>query len=246
MFFLSGYFYFITIGLQAICVIHCLRRGNQNKWIWLIVFLPLIGCIVYIFTEMVTGNEIQKVQTGIGSILNPGGNIKRLEENLRFSDTFNNKVQLADAYLAEGHIDEAIELYESSLTHAFEENEYVHAQLIIAYYEKQRYTDLISVAKKIYRLPQFARSKSNMLYAIALGYTGNNELAEKEFKKMKSRFAYFEPRYQYGMFLKRSSRIDEARSIFSEMLEEGSHLSPREKRSNRVWLNKAKEELQSV
>lgn len=43
--FLPGYFYYVTLALQAICVIHCLRKGNQQKWIYIIVFLPLIGCV---------------------------------------------------------------------------------------------------------------------------------------------------------------------------------------------------------
>src|SRR5829696_7536428 len=97
--FAANYFYYITFGLQAICAIHCLRRGTQNKWIWIIIFLPLIGCIIYIFTEMFTGREMQEVQSGLGSLFNPSGRISRLEENLRFADTFQNRVILADAYL---------------------------------------------------------------------------------------------------------------------------------------------------
>ena len=51
MFFANKYFYFITIVLQLICVVHCVRRGRQqNNWIWIIVFLPVVGCLAYIFT----------------------------------------------------------------------------------------------------------------------------------------------------------------------------------------------------
>lgn len=104
MFFYNQYFYIITLGLQAICVFHCIRRGTQQKWIWLIVFLPIIGSVAYIFTEMFSGNEVQNLQSGIGAVFNPGGRIKKLEDNLRFSDTFNNRVMLADAYLSKGRI----------------------------------------------------------------------------------------------------------------------------------------------
>jgi len=133
MFFTNNYFYLITIGLQAICVIHCLRKGRTTNWIWLIVFLPVIGSLIYIFTEIFTSRDIQNVQSGIGSVFNPGASLRRLEENLRFTDTFANRVALADAYLSTGNTDRAIELYESSLTGNFEENEHVLSQLIIAY-----------------------------------------------------------------------------------------------------------------
>src|SRR5687768_11754186 len=133
MFFDNNYFYYVTIGLQAICVLHCLKRGNTQKWIWLIVFLPVIGCLIYFFSEIVTGNRIQQVSSGVGSVLNPGGSVRKLEEQLRFADTFHNRVALADAYLANGRTKDAIALYEQSLTGVFTENEHLLKQLIIAY-----------------------------------------------------------------------------------------------------------------
>lgn len=245
MFFSDHYFYYITIGLQAICVIHCLRKGNQ-RWIWLIVFLPLVGSLIYIFSEMFTGREIQQVQSGLGTVLNPSGRISKLEANLRFSDTFNNRVVLADAYLHTGQIEKAIKLYESSLTGAFEENEHVRSQLIVAYYQQQRYEDVIAMAKKVYKLPQFARSKVHVLYAQALEHTGQYEQAEKEFLTMNGRFSNYEARYQYGLFLAREKRTDEARQLFESMLDEAAHLSTREKKHSRAWLAQAREELKKM
>lgn len=246
MFFANNYFYFITIILQAICVIHCIKRGRQNSWIWIIIFLPIVGCLAYIFTEMSAGRELQNLQSGVGSVLNPGGSIRKLEKNLKFSDTFNNRIALADAYLASGHTEKAIDLYESSLTGNFTENEHVLSQLIIAYYKTKRYTDIIPVAQKIYNVPQFARSAAHICYAMALEKTGNIESAEKEFIKMKSKFANFESRYQYALLLVRAGRKDEARQLLKEMTGETVHLSPRERRSNSNWLALAKEELKKL
>jgi hypothetical protein len=246
MFFLNPNFYYVTIALQAFCVFHCIRKGNQNKWIWVIVFLPLVGCLIYIFTEIVNGRDIQKVQSGLAEVLNPSGSIRKLEENLRFADTFNNKVALADACLAAGEIDRSIELYENSLKGAFEENEHVLSQLTIAYYKKQRYADLIAIAEKIYRLPQFPFFQSHILYAQALSKVGLKEKAEKEFKKMNGKYSHYEGRYYYGLFLLASERENEARKLFMEIESEASHLSTREKRYYRDWFIKTKEELKRM
>src|SRR5690349_4434434 len=129
----ANYYFYIPVALQAICVIHCMRKGNQNKWIWIIVFLPGIGSLAYIFSEMITGREIDSVKSGVGSVFNPGGSIRKLEDQLRFSDTFHNRVALADGYLAAGHTEDAIALYEQSLTGVITENEHVLKQLIVAY-----------------------------------------------------------------------------------------------------------------
>ncbi|THU37355.1 hypothetical protein FAM09_19265 [Niastella caeni] len=246
MFFENSYYYYIPIGLQAICVIHCMRKGNQNKWIWIIVFLPVIGSLAYIFSEIITRRGIDNVTSGVGSVLNPGGSVRKLEEQLRFSDTFHNRIALADAYLATGQTDDAINLYEQSLTGVFTENEHVIKQLIVAYSNVGRYADILPLAKKIYASPQFAKSRVHVLYAMALEQTGKNELAEKEYKTMNGRFAYFEARYQYSLFLLRAGRDDEAKQVLDSMVYEGGHLSSRERRANNVWIGKARDEVRKL
>ncbi|WP_276481628.1 PLDc N-terminal domain-containing protein [Paraflavitalea pollutisoli] len=236
-------FYYITGAIQVICVIHCIRKGNQQKWIWIIVFLPLIGGIAYIFTEMFSRRDVQQVQANLGSILNPTGTVRKLEENLRFSDTFNNRMALADAYLATGETSRALDLYEGSYTGAFTENEDLLKQLIIAYSLQKQYEKVIPLAKKLYKTPSFARSKTHILYAIALEHTGNSQLADQEFKGMNVRFSYFEARYEYAQFLQRAGRAQEARDVLKALIDEAGHLSPRERSLNRQWIGQAKEEL---
>ncbi len=244
--FINSYYYYIPICLQAYCVIHCIRRGNQNKWIWIIVFLPLVGSLVYIYSEILSNRGIRKPQMDIGALINPGSRIRKLEEDLKFTDTFNNKIRLADAYLAAGLTEKAIALYESGLTGAFVENEHAIAQLAVAYFEQERYDEVVTTLKKIYKTPQFPRSKAHILYAKALENTGNLELAENEFKAMKGRYSNFEQRYEYGLFLLRIERQEDARLIFTQIAEEAPHLSNMEKRASRTWINKSKEELNKI
>lgn len=246
MFFFSGPFYIITLILQAICVIHCVRKRNQNYWIWLIIFLPIVGCIAYFFSEIFTNREIKTVKTGVGEMLNPSGSIKKLEQNLKFSDTFNNRILLADAYLAAGQTTRAIPLYEGSLNGAFEENEYGITQLIAAYYAEKRYTDVLKMAEKIYSKPQFPRSNAQILYAMSLAYSGKDELAEKEFLGLKARFSNFQARYNYALFLLKNNRDQEARQLLSDISDEVTQLSKVEKKYNREWINLSKELLKKI
>jgi len=242
----SSYFYYIVLALDIFCVIHMIRRGTVNRWLWLVIVIPVVGAIVYLYYEVLSARRINTPKIDIGSVLNPGSKIKKLEDELRFTDTFANKVKLADAYLSSGQTDKAIELYQASLAGAFIENEYVLAQLMVAYFEKGEYDKVIELAKKIYKLPQFPRSKAHMLYAQALEKTGNMEQAEAEFKLMKGRFSYFEQRYQYGLFLMRAGRNEEAANIFADMLNEEKHLSAVERRTGREWFARAKDELRKI
>jgi hypothetical protein len=85
-----------------------------------------------------------------------------------------------------------------------------------------------------------------LLYAISLENIGKIEEAETEFKAMKGRYAYFEQRYQYGLFLMRAERHGDASQIFTDMINEEPHLGQIEKRSNRSWFTKAQEELRRI
>ncbi|HVX52495.1 MAG TPA: hypothetical protein VHB48_20210 [Chitinophagaceae bacterium] len=245
MFGTGTYSAFILIA-DVICIIHCLRTQKDTGWIYFIVLVPVIGVIAYIATQMFGKGNLQQLQSGIGTVLNPAGSIKKLEQQLRFSDTFNNRVALADAYLAAGQREKAIAMYESSLAGAFTENEYVRGQLVVSYFEAGRYQDVISVARKICTLPQFARSRAHILYAMSLEKTGNTLQAETEFGMMKGRFANYEARYQYGQFLIRNGRSNEAHRLYIEMLEDASQLTSRERRAGRPWFSQAKDELKKM
>jgi hypothetical protein len=63
---------------------------------------------------------------------------------------------------------------------------------------------------------------------------------------MNSKFAYFEPRYHYGLFLLRSNRQQEARELFTNIVDEFRHLTSREKRASRQWVSLTKEELRKM
>ena len=149
LYYIFSSYYIVVLILQAVCVLHSIRRGNQQKWIWIIVFLPLIGSLAYIFTEIVKRRHVSDLQSKVTTLVNPKGRISDLEKQFKFSPTFTNRVALADAYLENGMIERAIELYEQSLEGVFKDNEHVIKQLIHAYYSVNRFEDIVKIAPKV-------------------------------------------------------------------------------------------------
>lgn len=246
MFLGGSYYYYIPLILQGLCAIHCMRAGTQNKWLWMIVFLPIVGACIYLYSEVLNTRRLKSIKIDGAAIINPGIKIKRLEDALRFANTFANKTKLADAYLESGQTEKAIDLYNSCLTGAFADNEQVILQLILAYYQQQNYGEVIAQARKIHKSSKFNRSKAHLLYTLALEQKDELKLAENEFKTMKGRYSNFEQRYEYGQFLQRTGRPDEAYDIYAELLDEEAHLNQAERSSGRIWFNKAKTELKKM
>src|ERR1035441_2388807 len=48
---LNGIFYPWGYLLQAVAIVHFIRRRPETYWIWVILFLGPIGALVYIFAE---------------------------------------------------------------------------------------------------------------------------------------------------------------------------------------------------
>lgn len=243
IFSLYGKYYAVFLILQIICVVHCIRKGNQQQWIWLIVFLPAIGCLIYLFMEIITKRDVAVVQSNLDKVIRPTGRIKDLKRELEFSDTFENRMALAQAYLHSGMYNEAIELYEASLTGIFANNPHEVMQLMAAYFEVERYADVIELTQRVKNSPDFVKSHARVCFALSLEKTGQLELAENEFVAMKGRFSNYEARFTFGQFLMRRNRTDEAKAIYTEILSEASRMTRGESRNSRHWFQQTKEAM---
>lgn len=239
-------YYYLVLILQGICVFHSIRRGTQSKWIWMIVFLPFIGCLAYLFTEIIQKQHFNTVQSGMSTLVNPHGRIKELEDRFRFSATFANRTALADAYFAKGQYDRAIELYEPALTGIFDENEAVIKSLMQAYYKVERFEDIVRLAPKVSNSLDFAKNPANLCYALALEQVGEFESAEKEFKRMNLRFSNYDARCSYGAFLVRIGRSDDAFQVYQNIIIEAQQLRGRERNSMKPWAAKAQQEMNKL
>jgi hypothetical protein len=202
------------------------------------MLLSIIGCAIYAYSEIFQRRQVNSIQAGVVKLVNPSAKIKQLERQFQFTDTFANRVALADAYLEKGLNEKALELYEPALSGLFESNEHVVKQLIDIYYKANRYDDVIRVARKISGNVNFPKSKSNLFYALALEKTNKIDLAEKEFKATNHRFSNYEARYNYGQFLLRMDRKAEAIKLYTTITDEAEHMSRKEKGESKIWIDK--------
>ena len=239
-------YYVLVIGLQGVCAFHSIRRGTQSKWIWIIVFLPLVGSLAYIFTEIIQRRHVSSVQEGVATIINPTGRIRKLERVLKFSDTFANRTALADAYLAGGNYTQAVNLYESCLTHLFSNSEDVIKNLIQAYFHLGRYEDIIQLAPRVAGDLTFLKSPASLMYAISLEKCNLPEQAEQAYAKLNLRFSNYEARYRYGLFLLSTGRRQEALKILQGIIDEAQHMTRSEKGTSTGWIQKAEQTLRSL
>ncbi|TMM56072.1 hypothetical protein FEE95_15675 [Maribacter algarum] len=238
------YFYLI-LALQGYCVYHCYTNRNQYYWILAIIFLPVIGSLIYLFMNVIQKQDIDKVQQGLTAVINPSKKIIDLEKSFRFAATFENQVALADAYLEAEHFEKAIENYEASLKDVFKEDFYVISRLQEAHYFSSEFDKAKEYAERIKDHQKFEKSRASFLYALTLEKEGSVEAAETRLKTFDAPYARYQERLELAKFFIRNTKTTEARDLLYEIVTESEGMSKTSHRQNRVLIKKAKDLLAS-
>ncbi|GAA4271067.1 tetratricopeptide repeat protein [Aquimarina gracilis] len=222
--------YFLIIALQGFCVYHAIKNRKDYYWFFVIIFLPVIGSIIYLLTQVFNKKDLDIAQDEIINIVNPSKKIKDLQKQLDFADTFQNRVNLADALFESGDYTNAIDEFETALNGSYSNNFGVIKKLIKAYSEIEDYNKVIFYAEKIDAKPDFNGSKSQFFYGLALEELGQSEKAEEQLRKIDQRYSNYAERYRLAQFFIEKGKHGSAKEILSEIISESQHMT----KTNRV------------
>jgi hypothetical protein len=173
--------------------------------------------------------------------LDSGKTIRDLEKKVRFSDTFENRVALADALMVKGEFQQAIDHYKNSMGSMFSSDFHVHSQLIKAHFALGDFEAVAMYAKVIEGKSEFRRTQASWCYAQSLLKLGNRAEAEEIIRSFNTPYDHFGQRLELVRFLDDSGRAQEATELLGELMEEGENMSRQNVRKNRVFLREIKE-----
>lgn len=217
----------LLIIIQLTFAFHAFKTGRDQKWLWIIMFLPVAGCLAYYFLEVFPGTrEERRVREGIRDIaksLNPDGELKRRAADLAATDTVENKSRLADECLEKGMFDEAIALYLSALTAQFANDPKLLLGLSRAYFYNSNHGDAkLALERLIRHHPTFHRTEVDLLLARTFAALGNRDEAERLYESLKSAYVGYEAKYRYAQFLSETGRPAQANELFDAIILAGN------------------------
>src|SRR5207244_3711932 len=110
----------LMLSAQVLCAVHVVRTGRPYWWIFLIVFVPLLGMIVYLAAELLPdllcNRHARQAASGVAGFLDPGRGLREAMRRKEISPTVQNKAALAEAYLTAGQPTCSASLYREALT----------------------------------------------------------------------------------------------------------------------------------
>ena len=239
----SQYYYIIAI-VQVVCILHALKTGRRD-WLMLLIFLPLIGAVIYVAREILPGLRTDGMARDMQHTFIPNSRIKELERALAIADTDTNRLNLAAEYARQKQYPRAIELVRSCLTGIYANDPHMMLQLARMLFHNNEFAESVLLFDKVLRQQnnKLDRPEDELLYARVQEGNGNIEKAEEEYKKVIRIHHTMEARYHYGMMLKRLGRNDEAGEQFRTIQNEKSLHPAHIRRLNAEWIQRSRREL---
>ncbi|WP_299113073.1 hypothetical protein [uncultured Winogradskyella sp.] len=212
----------------------------------MIFLIPVAGALFYIITQVLTTRDVNTFQNEITSIVNPTKKIKDLEKKIEFTDTYANRMDLADSYFEIKAYQNAISNYEITLKDKSQNALYAHQQLVLCYFQMNDFDKVISHVKQIKDKPEFKGSKHQFCYGLALREKGDLEAAERELKAIDRPYSNYSERLELAKFYIENNRKEEGKSLLEDISNEAQHMTKPNRRLFRQTINEVEQILKTL
>ncbi|WP_299225039.1 hypothetical protein [uncultured Psychroserpens sp.] len=169
--------------------------------------------------------DAKMLQENLTNIINPTKKVRDLEQKLQFSETYENRIKLADAYFEIQDYNNALKQYLSALDSTFQNDFHVIEQIISCYYKNENYDRVIDYSKQVINHIEFKRSKVQFLYGLSLEKTGDIIEAEKQLKQLDLPYSNYTERLAYINFLIRHDKTEAAKTLLNEVFDETQNMT---------------------
>ena len=218
-------YFYIIVAIQAYCIYHAYKNRKPYYWYFLIFFIPAIGSLIYLITQVYNKNDVDKIQDDLTTVLNPTKKLKELEKKIDFIDTYTNRIELADSYFRNNDITNAIENYKVTLKDTVQDDLYAREQLILCYSEIEDYPAVIEQAELIKNRSQFKGSRQQFFYGLALKETGKIDDAEFQLKQIDRPYSNYAERLELAKIYLETDRQKEGEELLNEIYAESQNMT---------------------
>ena len=240
-----GFFEFFRWGLllQAVAIVHFIRRRPDTFWLYVIIFLGGLGAFVYIAVEMVPDLGLLR---HMYAALGRRKRIKLLEALVLENPASGNYEELGDLFLDEQKFARAKECYDKAIgprtTHLDPVYRRGIAEIHLGNFAAA-VTDLETVTA---REPKYDSHRAMALLAHAYANAGQTAKAQDLFPHVTELSTLSETCLNYATFLASQNRNAEAREWAQRILARKATMPRYLQRRERPWFRKAKALLKKV
>lgn len=231
-----GLFYPYGIFLQAIAILHFVRRRPETYWIWIILMFGGVGALIYIAIEVVPDAGLLR---GAFQVFPRRKRIKELEGLVLDNPSIGNYEELGDLYLDDLQFAKARQCFDRVLARTDSIDPFYRRALC-----EMALNDFAAAAadleQVIARDPKYDYQRAAGLRAHALAKISQREKAGQLFEETLLTSTLSETQYNYACFLAAEGRDAEARELGERILRKKATMPEYIRRRERPWFRKAR------
>lgn len=232
LFFLGGW----GFVLQAVAIVHFIRRRPDTYWIFIILFLGWIGALVYIAVEVIPDAGLLR---GSFQAFPRRRRIHELERAIMDNPSAGNYEELGLLYLDDGDFARARACYDKAISSRTDSIDPFYRRGVA----ETEMGDFAAAVPDLERVvaadPNYDFYRAAGLMAHAYAQTGQAEKAEARFQQATKISTSSETYYNYALFLHSQGRNEEARRWAQKILDKGPTMPSYQRRRERTWFRKA-------
>ena len=231
-----GIFYPYGIVLQAIAIVHFVRRRPETYWLWIILVFGAVGALIYIAVEVIPDVGLLR---GTIQVFPRRKRIRQLEGLILDNPSVGNYEELGDLYLDDRQFARAREYFDRVLAKTESIDPFYRRALC-----ELALGDFTAAAADLEQVlardPKYDYQRAAGLRAHALAKLGDRAQAEALFATVTQTSTLSEIQYNYASFLADEGRSAEARDWAERILRKKATMPEYIRRGERPWFRKAR------
>jgi hypothetical protein len=244
------------IAIQVMTLIHVVRTGRTQPWLFVVLFLPLVGSIAYLIAEVLpevlNGKTAREAAEIAKDRLDPDRHVRLLLEQAKEAQTPEAYAKLAHEYARLGRHRDAVSAYGQATEGFFADDPDLNYAMTQAAFDGAEegtltWRDARTAFEKLATIDPKFRPKERSLFLARLAQAeGDTATAEREYAILTEGYSSIETRVRYAHFLFNNNRRDEARSILESVQRESAKAAPHVTAMNQKWFDQARTALDIV
>ena len=240
---LTQLFYPWGLILQALAIVHFIRRRPNTYWLYIIIFLGAIGALVYLFAEALPDvSLLNDAYKGVGR----RKRVAALELAIRDNPSGGNYEELGELLMEDGKFKAAREAFDKAIAARIDTPDAFYRRGACALKLGEAQAAIPDLERVVARQPDYDFNRAPALLAHAYALTGQKERAEQLFRRVTVTSTLSETYLNFADMLFADGRPAEAREWAQKVLDKSPTMPRYLRRRERPWFARARKLLKQL
>ena len=240
-----GLFSYLPWGLvlEAVAILHFIRRRPQTWWLFVIIFLGPLGALIYLVVEGIP--DLSLVGDSFRGF-SRRSRIRELQSLVQVNSAVGNIEELGDLYMDEGRLQQARAAFDQAIAGGSTTLDPFYRRGVCAVLLGDAAAAIPDLERVTAKEPDYDFHRATGLLAQSYGLTGQKDKAEALFRRATERSTLSETYLNFSDLLASEGSTAEAREWARRVLEKAPAMPAYQRRRERTWFREAKKRLRRL